>query len=749
MDQDLFEYHGEQELNQHAPLADRLRPRNLDEFVGQDSILAEGRLLRRAISSDRVGNLLLHGPPGVGKTTLARIIARHTRAHFSSLNAVLAGVKELRQEVDSAKKRIQRYSLRTILFIDEVHRFNSIQQDALLPWVENGTVSLIGATTENPYFEVNKALVSRSKVFRLQPLQASDLKSLLQRALQDPERGYGNRQIRLTEDAINHLIDISNGDARSLLNALELAVESSSPDKDGIIQISLAIAEESIQERAVLYDKQGDAHYDTISAFIKSLRGSDPDAALFWLARMIEAGESPRFIFRRMLIAASEDIGLADPQAIVVVEACASAFERVGLPEGLYSLAQASLYLASAEKSNSICGFWEALKSVQSAQSQNIPRHLRDASRDKDKFGDGVGYLYPHAFKNNWIVQQYLPTTLQGEIFWRPSMHGWEGERRPVMMARRAAQLAAADESTQQYPLLMSDDPENPVLEKWFKRQISQEGERLQHLREKFWDNVNWQRNHRVLIVGGRSLLWAIDPLLSVPEGGVTILIELKETKDKLNDQLQILDPITRPTLLQGDYSVINKLPETQKFELIGSRISKADLRNPHIKILWETITSRCTSNAKIRLLISRPDLGPANALLDLLKESTLGDQEKELLFSLTKKEETWLSQKKQENNFYSLLENLGWNLQVEEWEEKTSLNIDRRLFMRWMGKNSQYRELLKKEITPENIKILEKIISSLFGRTLNQRLIHKRVAACRQAKSNHKMPKEDSDLLI
>jgi putative ATPase len=270
----------------------------------------------------------------VGKTTLARIVANHTRAHFSNLNAVLAGVKDLRAEVDAAQQRLERHGLRTILFIDEVHRFNSAQQDALLPWVENGTVTLIGATTENPFFEVNKALVSRSRLFRLLPLEPKDLHQLLQRALTDQDRGYGERSVVLDTDAANHLVDVAGGDARSLLNALELAVESSEPTTDGTIAINLATAEESIQQRAVLYDKQGDAHYDTISAFIKSLRGSDADAALFWLARMVEAGENPRFIFRRMLIAAGEDIGLADPQAMVVVEACAAAFERVGTTRG-------------------------------------------------------------------------------------------------------------------------------------------------------------------------------------------------------------------------------------------------------------------------------------------------------------------------------------------------------------------------------------------------------------------------------
>ncbi|MFM7269935.1 MAG: AAA family ATPase, partial [Cyanobium sp.] len=441
---DLFNHRREQELRRIAPLAERLRPRSLEDFVGQEAILGPGRLLRRAIAADRVGNLILHGPPGTGKTTLARIIAGSTRAHFSSLNAVLAGVKELRAEVEAARERLARHGLRSILFIDEVHRFNSAQQDALLPWVENGTVSLIGATTENPFFEVNKALVSRSRLFRLQSLEAGALRRLLERALSDPEHGYGERRVALQAEAAEHLLAVAGGDARSLLNALELAVETTPPDPEGVIHIDLAIAEDSIQQRAVLYDKQGDAHFDTISAFIKSLRGSDADAALFWLARMVEAGENPRFIFRRMLIAAGEDVGLADPQAMVVVEACAAAFDRIGLPEGLYPLTEATLYLAGTEKSNSALGFFAAVKTVREAQKQGVPAHLRDASRDGKAFGDGVGYRYPHAFVEHWVAQQYLPDSLQGEVFWQPGSLGWEGRLRGRLQERRAAQLAAA-----------------------------------------------------------------------------------------------------------------------------------------------------------------------------------------------------------------------------------------------------------------------------------------------------------------
>jgi putative ATPase len=410
----------------NAPLADRMRPRTLDQFVGQAHILGPGKLLRRAIEADRIKSVLFFGPPGTGKTTLARIIAGTTKARFRALNAVLAGVKDIRQAIKEAEDGLRYHQQRSILFVDEVHRFNKAQQDALLPHVENGTVTLIGATTENPYFEVIKALVSRSRVFELTSLSQDDLRGVVIQAIEDEDRGYGKLNVQIDPDASEHLTSTANGDARSLLNALELAVETTDPDGEGVIRVTLEVAEDSIQQRAVLYDKEGDAHYDTISAFIKSLRGSDPDAALYWLARMVYAGEDPRFIFRRMLIFAAEDVGLADPNALRMTVACQRAFEVVGLPEGRFHLSECCLYLATAPKTNTTLAFFDALRHVEKEQSGDIPNALKDASRDGEGLGHGVGYQYPHAYHNHYVPQQYLPDAMQGTFFYEPSDVGYE-----------------------------------------------------------------------------------------------------------------------------------------------------------------------------------------------------------------------------------------------------------------------------------------------------------------------------------
>jgi putative ATPase len=427
MEMDLFSHAGEARKQENAPLAARLRPRNLEEYIGQSHILGKGKLLRRAIEADRVQSLILYGPPGTGKTTLARVISGSTKSYFTDLNAVTSGVNEIRQVVQEAKNRLGLYGQRTTLFIDEIHRFNKAQQDALLPYVEDGTIILIGATTENPYFEVNAALLSRSQIFQLYPLSEEELRQIANIALTDEERGLGHLSVQIAPEALDHLIRYSDGDARRLLNALELAAITTPSDAEGTIYITLDVAVESIQRRAVRYDKSGDNHYDTISAFIKSIRGSDPDAAVYWLARMIDAGEDPKFIARRLVIHASEDIGNADPQALLVAVAAFQAVEYIGMPEARLALSQATTYLASAPKSNaSYLAINNALTYIQQNGHGEVPAHLKDASyKGAKKLGNGVGYLYPHNYPGAYVDQQYLPDGVN-ERFYNPVQRGYE-----------------------------------------------------------------------------------------------------------------------------------------------------------------------------------------------------------------------------------------------------------------------------------------------------------------------------------
>lgn len=425
---DLFDYMRETAQETESPLASRLRPRTLDEVVGQQHIVGKDKLLYRAIKADKIGSIIFYGPPGTGKTTLAKVIANTTSAEFKQINATVAGKKDMEDVVKEAKDSLGMYRKKTILFVDEIHRFNKSQQDYLLPFVEDGTLVLIGATTENPYFEVNGALLSRSRIFELKPLEKDDIKELLHRAVTDEERGMGTYRARIDEEALEFLADVANGDARAALNAIELGIMTTERGADGIIHVDLAVAQECIQKRAVRYDKNGDNHYDTISAFIKSMRGSDPDAAVYYLARMLYAGEDIKFISRRIMICAAEDVGNADPQALTVAVSAAQAAERIGMPEAQIILAQAVTYVASAPKSNAAClAVFQAMETVKETRTMPVPVHLQDKHyKGAAKLGRGAGYLYAHDYPNHYVKQQYLPDGLEERHFYNPTENGYE-----------------------------------------------------------------------------------------------------------------------------------------------------------------------------------------------------------------------------------------------------------------------------------------------------------------------------------
>lgn len=696
---DLFEQHRQTLIEQEAPLAARMRPRNLDEYVGQGAIIGPGRLLRCAIQADQLSSLLFYGPPGTGKTTLAQVIANTTKAHFIAINAVLAGVKDIRGAIATAQDRRGQQGQRTILFVDEVHRFNKSQQDALLPWVENGTVILIGATTENPYFEVNKALVSRSRVFQLKPLEPDDLRQIVAQTLTDVERGYGDRHSQIDDNALDHLVNVANGDARALLNALELAVETTAPGTP----ISLTVAEESIQQRAVLYDKEGDAHFDTISAFIKSMRGSDPDAALYWLARMVYAGENPRFIFRRMVIFAGEDVGLADPNAVVVVNSCAQAFDRVGMPEGRYPLAQAALYLATCPKSNSVMGFFEALATVEKEREAEVPNPLRDANRDKKEFGHGQGYLYPHAYRDHWVEQQYLPSSLQGQVFYQPSNQGYEDTIRLAVTRKREAQLAAV--MAADLPEVLTFGPTDRAQEQWLQRTLGNAGERLREICDRIYATLSPQRHHVLLDLNAGLLTW--EGLRQVPEGGVYACAHTPEIYSALTEQAQTLTDLARPTFLSPPLDTLPATLTTQASEIlfdgIVGRNALKDVTDR--QTLLKQLANYLAPKGQIVLAETIPFR--TLRLYSLLPEQALSPH----LFQQLQQAENSLY----ENN------HLQWDLEsISAWfkgtgltatieliELPTELPLTPQLQIRWFGPTSSYMAHLAKSFTPQDLQII------------------------------------------
>lgn len=685
----LFEQHRQQLIETEAPLAARMRPRTLDEFVGQDAIVGPGRLLRRAIQADQLSSLILYGPPGTGKTTLARIIANATRAHFISINAVLAGVKDIRDAIVIAQEKRGLYSQKTILFVDEVHRFNKAQQDALLPWVENGTVILIGATTENPYFEVNKALVSRSRVFQLKPLEEEDLYRIIEQALSDQERGYGRLKIQIEPDALTHLVNIANGDARAVLNALELAIETTPVNEVGAIVIPLNVAEESIQQRAVLYDKEGDVHFDTISAFIKSVRGSDPDATLYWLARMIYAGEDPRFVFRRMLILASEDVGLADPNAIVVVNACAASFDRVGMPEGRYPLAQAALYLATAPKSNSVMGFFDALSAVEQERETEVPTHLRDANRDKKGFGHGAGYLYPHSYREHWVVQQYLPASLQGQVFYQPSVQGYEQQIQEQVARHREAQLAAMVEgSSVALPEILTFSPADATIDRWLHRTLSQTGERLATVRDRVFALADLQRHHVVLDMNAGSGLLTWEAVRRVPEGGVYAWVKVATDAEALQEQAALLPELNRPIVIQENIlECLSELEPDLRFDrMIGRNVL---LTEANRALLVELIFKRLCPDGIV--VIAETIVQQTQRLYRLIQPDTISSK---LYQRLVQAEEAFYQEQTDQTANWSMdefclqIQNAGLKMQQQTEQIQTELKITTNLLDRWFTSN-------------------------------------------------------------
>ncbi len=712
MSEDLFEGATRSEFSSQ-PLAYRMRPRTLDEYIGQQHIIGPGKLLRRAIQADRLSSVIFYGPPGTGKTTLASVIANTTKSAFSTMNAVLSGVKELRYEIDEAKRRLKLYSKRTILFVDEVHRWNKSQQDALLPWVENGTIILIGATTENPFFEVNAALVSRSRIFQLKSLTDDDLARIARQALDDEERGYGKLDVQFEPGALEHIVEVSKGDARSVLNALELAVITTQrqerPGQKPLVFITKDAAEQSIQQKAVLYDKEGDYHFDVISAFIKSLRGSDPDAALYWLAKMVNAGEDPRFIFRRMMISACEDIGLADPMAIVVVEADASAFERIGLPEGQFHLAHSALYLATAPKSNSALGYFDALEAVrQESASEEVPNHLRDASRDAKGFGHGEGYKYPHAYSEHWVAQNYLPKTLQGKVFYQAGHIGYEGKAADEIQRRREAQLESA--GGDDFPENLTYSPGDRQRDAWANRVLSQKSFMLESIRDQVFGSMSFARSDRVLVVNAGQGLLAWEAFRKTPEGLVVAQVRTREQYEAIEHYNIALDELER-------IKVISKLEDAETIEE-GIRFEKIIGRSlfSNLEDAEQTLAGLCS------LAAARCDMVFVQAVPSLGSRLSEFVSEQRLKTMLIKAEEVIFSEGKANWRPEQLSEAIGSRLSVTGIKQRSL--VEKRVprksdIERWIDQSYGKALNLAEEKLGE---LKAELVSELAGKTLSWR---------------------------
>lgn len=703
---ELFDHALAKQLEKEAPLADRMRPRTLEEFVGQSHILGSGRLLRRAIQADQLSSLIFYGPPGTGKTTLARIIANTTKASFLSINAVLSGVKEIRENIARAEKVRSEYEEKTILFIDEVHRFNKAQQDALLPHVEKGVITLIGATTENPYFEVNKALVSRSRIFQLKSLRGEDLENIIDYALKNEERGYGKMLVKLDLEAKKHLVSVANGDARAALNALELAVVTSKPDKQGVIHIDLAVAEESIQQRAVLYDKDGDVHFDTISAFIKSLRGSDPDAALYWMAKMIYAGEDPKFIFRRMIIFAAEDVGMADPNALQITVAASQAFDYVGMPEGRFHLAEACLYLSTAAKSNSSFAFFDALKSVKSEMEKEVPNHLKDGNRDKKGLGHGEGYLYPHAYQDHWVAQQYLPEALQGRMFYEPSMQGFEKKINQEVKRKREAYLAA----------MIEEPAQDQNDSHWRARTLGNSEKLLAEIRERIFSMLDAGREEMILNLNAGSGLLVTEAIRLAPEGTIYAFVSTNLEEETLIHQFRkrsfLSQPIIKNSSQKGiDYLIQELIKEGVKFDAI---IGKNPFPEKMDQIAFlQQIKPLFAAKGKLVFSLNIPAKAQrfsnylSNGVIDSDLYERLLDQEQEIYSDPKNKLLNW-----DENLISSNLKKAGFiteSIQVETF--RTDIYFSKEKVAGWfstrLNQRLSYGEHLSKSLSEEEVKLI------------------------------------------